>query len=419
MRSSERKRTRQRACALAALAFLLAGGVAAPAQADSVFSDQWHLNAMKAQEIWRSSTGKGITVALIDTRVREVPELAGRLLPVKSFAGADAAKLDEYGTTAASVIAGTGRGLGGRESAYGLAPGAKILPLVIPDGRGVGNAAAQSEEINGGLAPAIRYAADSEAKIISVSFGTYTDDQPVRDAVEYARSKGKLIFAAVGDFGVDDPQVGYPAATPGVVGVTGIGKDLKAIKKAGVGITVDLSAPGEDVISACVGGTGLCRSRGTGVATALVSASAALIWAEHPTWTANQVLRVMVNTASGPTSGAVRNDYVGYGAVRPRVALKAPGDPGAADKDPIPDYRTASPPPPRPASSPSPTPSKEHADKAGAAPVLDAPMSSVTDGGHSASFWAALAMCAVGVLCVGIAGPLLMADRRRARLSRP
>ncbi|MFF3732645.1 S8 family serine peptidase [Streptomyces sp. NPDC002476] len=416
MRSSERKQARQRACTSVAVAFLLAGGVAAPAQADTVFSDQWHLNAMKVQEIWRTSTGKGVTVALIDTRVREVPELAGRLLPAKSFAGVAAAKLNEYGTTAASVIAGTGKGPGGRESAYGLAPGAKILPLVIPDGRGAGNAAAQSEEINGGLAPAIRYAADSEAKIISVSFGTYADDQPVRDAVEYARSKGKLIFAAVGDFGVDDPQVGYPAATPGVIGVTGIGKDLKAIKKAGVGITVDLSAPGEDVISACAGATGLCRSRGTGVATALVSASAALIWAEHPTWTANQVLRVMVNTVGGPTSGAVRNDYIGYGIVRPRVALKKPGDPGAADKDPIPDYRTASPTPPQPASSPSP---KEHADKAGAAPASGASVSSVTDGGHSGSFWAALAVCAAGVLCVVVAGPLLVADRRRTRLSRP
>ncbi|WP_413753510.1 S8 family serine peptidase [Streptomyces sp. R-74717] len=399
------------------LALLMVGGVAAPAHADTVFSQQWHLDEMKAQEMWRTSTGKGVTVALIDTRVREVPELAGRLLPGKNFARAAPMEQNEYGTTAASVIAGNGKGPDGQESAYGLAPGAKVLPLVIPEGQDADNAAEQDKAINTGMAPAIRYAADSEAKIISVSFGASEDDQPVRDAVKYARSKGKLIFAAVGDSSIDDPLVEYPAATPGVVGVTGIGKNLHAIKKAGVGITVDLSAPGEDVISACAGGTGLCKSGGTGVATALVSASAALIWAEHPTWTANQVLRVMVNTAGGPTSGAVRNDYIGYGVVRPRIALKTPGDPGAADRDPIPDYRTASPTPPQ--SSPSPSPPKAHPDNASAAPAPGSPMSSATDGGHSGAFWAALVVCAVGVLCVVAAGPLLLADRCRMRLSRP
>lgn len=391
----------------------MAGGVAAPAQADTVFSQQWHLDKMKAREMWRTSTGKGVTIALIDTRVREVPELAGRLLPGKNFARAAPTEQDEHGTTAASVIAGIGKGPGGQESAYGLAPGAKVLPLVILDGQDAHNAADQNKAINTGLAPAIRYAADSEAKIISVSFGTSEDDQSVRDAVKYARSKGKLIFAAVGDSIIDDPLVEYPAATPGVVGVTGIGKNLKAIKKAGVGLTVDLSAPGEDVISACAGGTGLCKSRGTGVATALVSASAALIWSKHPTWTANQVLRVMVNTAGGPTSGAVRSDYLGYGIVRPRIALRTPGDPGSADRDPIPDFRTASPTPPEP------SPSKKHPDKASAGPAPGSPVASASDGGHSGLFWAALGVCAVGVLCVGVAGPLLLADRRRMRVSRP
>ena len=91
------------------------------------------------------------------------------------------------------------------------------------------------------------------------------------------------------------------------------------------------------------------RRHGTSDATALASASAALIWSVHPDWTNNQVLRVMLNTIGGPTDGAKRNDAIGYGIVRPRIALTNPGDPGPADKYPLPDYPVAA--------SASPTPS--------------------------------------------------------------
>ena len=65
------------------------------------------------------------------------------------------------------------------------------------------------------------------------------------------------------------------------------------------GDVVDIAAPGSDIPGWCdktfktyCGGDG-----GTSSATAIASASAALIWSLHPDWTANQVLRVMFDTA--------------------------------------------------------------------------------------------------------------------------
>ncbi|WP_043466486.1 S8 family serine peptidase, partial [Kitasatospora sp. MBT66] len=98
---------------------------------------------------------------------------------------------------------------------------------------------------------------------------------------------------------------------------------------------VDLAAPGIDIFSACAASSGYCKGHGTSDATALVSASAALVWAAHPEWTANQVARVLLNTAGKADDGAQRNDAIGYGIVRPRVALTEPGDPGPADVYPI------------------------------------------------------------------------------------
>ncbi len=49
----------------------------------------------------------------------------------------------------------------------------------------------------------------------------------------------------------------------------------------------------------------------------------------------------MMNTAGKPVDGAARSDFVGYGVVRPRIAVPNPGDPGPADVYPIPDLAAA------------------------------------------------------------------------------
>ncbi|MET9954906.1 S8 family serine peptidase [Streptomyces sp. NPDC006339] len=381
---------------------------AGPAQAESVRARQWHLSALHAEDIWKRSTGKGVTVALIDTGVKEVPELAGRLVGEVDFPGAGSAGTKDGGTTAAAVIAGTGKGPGGQASAYGLAPGAKVMPLNISDGyRRNGSLADQEKAVNAGLVPALRHAADSDARIISVSVSVpvYEASAEVREAVAYAMAKGKLIFAGVGDTFLEEGLVETPARLPGVVGVAAIDRNATWIKGTGVGPQVDLAAHGSDIISACAGGTGLCRSKGTAIASALAAASAALVWSAHPDWTRNQVLQVLLNTVSGPEGGEVRSDYIGYGAVRPRRALNTPGDPGPPDVYPLEDYTTPTP-------SPTPTPpSPVGATPSAAAPVASGPGRD----GHSTGFWIALGVCAAGLLGMAVGTPLLIADHRRGR----
>ena len=176
-----------------------------------------------------------------------------------------------------------------------------------------------------------------------------------------------------------------------------MGRDLHKTDESEYGPQVDLAAPGDDMVHPCKSETGLCRSHGTSDATALASASAALIWSKHPEWTNNQVLRVMLNTIGGPTDGAKRNDSIGYGIVRPRVALVNPGDPGPADVYPLPD-------PPASAASaapPSPAPAKDAAPRAEKA------------AGNRPSFVLPLGIAAGAGVVGGLAG--VWAWRRRNR----
>ncbi|MFD5066245.1 type VII secretion-associated serine protease mycosin, partial [Streptomyces sp. NPDC058394] len=129
---------------------------------------------------------------------------------------------------------------------------------------------------------------------------------------------------------------------------------------------------------------------------ALASASAALVWSAHPDWTANQVIRVLIETAGAPRDGVKRNDYVGYGIPRPsKVLLDHAGNPGAPDIAPLDG----------PAPSKAPTPSAGQA--AAAAPRAE---SAAAKSGFS---WKWPALGAVVAVILGLGGTVIVKRRRR------
>ncbi|WP_435296969.1 S8 family serine peptidase [Streptomyces sp. YPW6] len=347
-------------------------GAAQPAAADTQ-SKQWYLSAMQAEDMWKATTGEGIKVAVVDTGVNpSTPSLKGQVLKGVDATGAPGDETDDYeghGTTMAELIAGTGKG-GGLK---GLAPGAKIIPMRI--------ALDEFQEkhrssIQDG-ADAIRAAADSDAQIISMSFGSrYTTPQD-REAIKYAESKGKLLFASVGNEGHKQNERGYPAAYPQVVGVASADRDGKVSFYSQHAGTVDLASPGSDVPSWCDNSfKSYCDGDGgTSAATAIASASAALVWSLHPDWTANQVLNVLLDTAGRDWEDGVRSEYLGHGLIRPSMnILKGKGDPGAPDVSPLTKEKTtdaAESSDPSASTSASPQPAKNGAEGDKAAAVKE------------------------------------------------
>lgn len=404
---------RKGALVATALAALLVAAAAVPAQAASVRSHQWHLTAMKAEEMWRSSTGKGVTVAVIDSGVDKTnPELQGQVLDGKDLApgesGDEHSDYDGHGTGMAALIAGTGDSRGG-DGAFGLAPGVKILPVRVPDK--AANLEEDIKQFNETVSAAIRYSADRGARIINISLAASEGSQQLTDAVKYALDAGSLVFAGVGNDAKRANGVKYPAATPGVVGVAAIGRDLQSTEESQFGPQADLSAPGEEMIHACPSETGLCTSHGTSDATALASASAALIWSKYPDWTNNQVLRVLLSTAGGPTTGEERADDIGYGIVRPRIALKTPGDPGPADEYPLPDLAAAESPKPSAEPSKATGGSEESDEPAAAAPASD-------ESGNT-TLWIGLGIGAAALIGAVVAVMAIRSRRRSAARTAP
>ncbi|MEV7656026.1 S8 family serine peptidase [Streptomyces anulatus] len=326
--------------AVAASWSVLFVGAAQPAAADTQ-AKQWYLGAMQAEEMWKVTTGEGIKVAVIDTGVNSAtPSLQGQVLKGFDATGAPGDETDDYdghGTSMAELIAGTGSG----GSLKGLAPGAKIIPVRITNPEFEKKHATKAND----TVDAIRAAADSDAQIISMSFGSPYFMAQERDAVEYAESKGKLFFASVGNDGDKQNKKEYPAAYPSVIGVASADRDGKVAEYSQHADTVDVASPGNDVPMWCDKSfKGYCQGEGTSPATAIASASAALVWSLHPDWTANQVLNVLFETAGRDWKDGTRSKYLGHGLIRPSMnVLKGKGEPGDPDISPLTKERTTGP----------------------------------------------------------------------------
>ncbi|MGW2205326.1 S8 family peptidase [Streptomyces sp. NPDC001774] len=307
--------------------------VAAPAaQAEDMRARQWYLDAMKADDLWRVATGKGVTVAVLDTGVDStVSELRGKVLPGRNFYDAgggdgrtDGQDTERHGTNMAIAIAGSGSNGGVK----GIAPDAKVLPAKVGEGATFGLAAHATK--------AIRYAVDNGARVINISMVGPAEEAETAEwqaAVDYARERDALIFAGAGNDGFENPQ--YPAAIPGVVAVGALDTKGKVAAFSNYGSHIALAAPGVEIPGRCTADKArYCAQDGTSQATAIASGSAALIWSAHPDWTANQVLRVMMETAGHV--GKVPDKYIGYGSIRPaQILLEGKGNPGAPDVNPL------------------------------------------------------------------------------------
>ncbi|MFI2368667.1 S8 family serine peptidase [Streptomyces sp. NPDC018833] len=346
-------------------------GIAPAANAADAQSKQWYLDAMHAEEIWKTSTGQGIKVAVIDTGVNpSTSSLRGQVLKGIDVAEAKGDETDDYsghGTTMAELIAGTGAG-GGLK---GLAPGAKVIPFRVSDTELQNNQGVNAFDME----EAIKAAADSEAQIINISMASDYYSSAVRDAVEYAQQKGKLLFAGTGNTAKKGNKPQYPASYPEAIAVAGTDRDGQVADYSQHGDFVDLAAPANDIPGWCDEDfTRYCDGDGgTSSASALASASAALIWSAHPDWTANQVLRVMFESAArgDDWEEGTLSRYLGHGIVRPGAHInRGIGKPGDPSISPLTNEKvggapgsSASPKPSAPASSQAP---KDKPDSAAA-----------------------------------------------------
>jgi len=184
----------------------------------------------------------------------------------------------------------------------GIASNVEIMAVrCVPDG----------DEEDKDVALSIKYAVDNGANIINMSFGKdFSPRKPMVDeAIKYAESKGVLLVHAAGnDSKNSDVENNYPMPvlndgskvtnwiTAGA-NSKDMGKDLPASFTNYGKTTVELFAPGVDIISTTPGNR-YDMADGTSFACPVVSGVAALVWSYYPELSVQELKAVLLESVN-------------------------------------------------------------------------------------------------------------------------
>ncbi|MFN8609254.1 MAG: S8 family peptidase [Vulcanimicrobiota bacterium] len=255
---------------------------------------QWALDRVNAPAAWKITSGaKAPLVAVLDTGLdTQHPDLKANLwVNSQEIAGngkdddnngviddvngynavaqnGDVHDGGEHGTHVAGIIAANGR-------LKGVAYQAKVLPIKVFDDNGYTDVES--------VCRAIDYAEQQGARILNCSWGGAVEFNQA--LYEKMRDFPGLIVCSAGNSGSNSDAVPhYPSGfdLPNLISVAASSRQDKICFTSCYGSTsVDLSAPGEQILSTVPDGGYKIKS-GTSQAAPQVAATAALLWSEHP-----------------------------------------------------------------------------------------------------------------------------------------
>ncbi len=268
-------------------------------------------------------TGEGVTVAVIDTGVADVPGLDGE---GKLYHGPDLsfeAGIPElynrdsfgHGTAMASIIAGNDGVEGGFR---GIAPDATILSMKVADNSG----SVDVTQVIAAIDFVIETKDDTGVRVINLAYRTDGGQDPATDpliaAVERAWDAGIVVVVSAGNDG--GKSLGNPALSPYVVAVAASSELSTQTTDFSNGgdkeRTPDITAPGERVLALASPGSRLAeeypsafiddrfmRGSGTSQAAAVVSGAAALLIDQDPSMTPDEVKAALMLGADASSAG--------------------------------------------------------------------------------------------------------------------
>jgi subtilisin family serine protease len=186
------------------------GAPRADAPNDPGFAMQWGLQSIGAPDAWSVATGRGTTIAVVDSGAALTHEdlQGGKVVGAVSCLDTNADEAacapggqddDGHGTHVAGIAAAsTGNGKG----TAGVAPDASLLVIKVLrhgcDALGDCTASGTGDDVAAG----IRYAADHGADVINLSLGNATQSvlgASFTDALEYAWTKDAIPVVAAGN----------------------------------------------------------------------------------------------------------------------------------------------------------------------------------------------------------------------------
>ena len=241
----------------------------------------------------RKITGKGITVAVLDSGISKHLDFDNRIIYFKDFVNKRHVVYDDegHGTHVSGIIAGSG--IMSKGKIRGVAPEAEIVSLKVLDNRGRG----KEENVINGLHWIIDNGKKYGIRVVNLSFGTLSNDEKAGkkliDEVELLWDLGYVVVAAAGNNGPGPNSISTPGDCKKIITVGAENDNIKVFVNgkytynySGRGptkqciIKPDIVAPANKIIS-CSNlwqkGYPYVEKSGTSMATPIVTGIVALM----------------------------------------------------------------------------------------------------------------------------------------------
>ena len=263
--------------------------------------NSWGVEAMGAEvasEYLATTTSGALKVGVVDTGISPHSFIGSKLINGYDYVDSDTNPADENGH--GTHVAGT------------------IIDLTQPLNVSVVAYRTFDRAGNGytsNITNAIMVAADDGCKVINLSArGVYSTNgfNAYSNAISYATGKGAVFCCAAGNDSLSTSNF-VPACitSPGCVVVASVGESLSHSYFSNSGSSVDVSGPGEFILSCDYEG-GYCYMSGTSMATPHISAACAIIRLAHPGYGPSQVENALKEMCDDLGSPGYDTTY-GYG----------------------------------------------------------------------------------------------------------
>ena len=272
---------------------------------------QWHHTNIKSEAAWDVSVGDGsVVVAVLDSGIRDTHlDLAGRVARVGGcgltpLTPSQVQQTADHGTHVAGLI---GAATNNATGVAGVAWNVQILDVRVLTGGG----GFESDIISG-----IICATDAGADVLNLSLQAAASQPsvPLANAVQYALDRGVIVIAASGNEGqtpgvpVTSPV--YPAGLDGVIAVTSTDQSNSLSSFAHRGAWADIAAPGENVLSlSAQSDFAVFADDGTSFSAPLVAGAVALVEAQFPSFSSDQLMRRILWTSAPYAAPGVSSEF--------------------------------------------------------------------------------------------------------------
>ncbi|MFF2498504.1 Ig-like domain-containing protein [Peribacillus sp. NPDC058075] len=271
---------------------------------------QYHHKNIETERAWDKTRGTpNVVVAVLDNGIDlNHPDLVNQLVSPYDAVSRTYNNLSEgeHGTHVAGII---GSSINNYLGGAGVAPSTSIMPIDVFAGE-----YAYTSDVIQGIYQAVAAGTD----IINMSLGSYYYSSSFDNAVQYAYQNGVVIVAAAGNDATTSPH--YPSSFTNVISVGSTTSSDTRSYFSNYGSDIDLTAPGSSIYST-VPNDSYGSMSGTSMASPVVAGVAALLLANEPSLTNDQVASRLYETADDIGNDGKDFNF-GFGRVNAKKALK-------------------------------------------------------------------------------------------------